>query len=85
MKISRKARLIGAGLVVAVAGTVGGIVATESSPNPLCAPGALSGLMGYWENKEAQATTHAAMHSIYGAGMSAELKRGKLCNLPGFG
>jgi hypothetical protein len=85
MKISRKTRLIGAGLVIAVAGTVGGILATESSANPLCTSAALSDLMGYWQQKESQATTHADMQAIYGAGMTAELRRGKVCDLPGFG
>jgi hypothetical protein len=88
MKISRKTRLIGAGLVIAVAGTVGGVVAAESGAkpvNPLCTPAALSNLMGHWQQKESQATTSPAMHAIYSAGMSAELQRGKLCHLPGFG
>jgi hypothetical protein len=85
MKISRKARLIGAGLVIAVAGTIGGLVATESSANPLCAPAALSGLMGYWQQKENQATSRTGMQTVYGEGMAAELERGKLCHLSGFG
>ena len=85
MRISRKTRLIGAGLVIAVAGTVGGVVATESSANPLCTPTALSDLMGYWQQKESQAASRADMQTVYGAGMSAELKRGKLCHLSGFG
>lgn len=85
MRISRKTRLIGAGLVIAVAGTVGGVLATESSANPLCAPTALSDLMGYWQQKESQASTRTDMQTVYGEGMSAELKRGKLCHLPGFG
>jgi hypothetical protein len=87
MKISRKTRLIGAGLVIAVAGTVGGVVAAESSPavSPLCTPVALSELMGHWQDKESQATSYTQMQAIYGAGMTAELLRGKLCDLPGFG
>ena len=88
MKISRKTRLIGAGLVIAVAGTVGGVVATESSAktvDPLCTPVALSDLMGYWQHQESLAKSHANMQAIYGAGMTAELQRGKLCGLPGFG
>lgn len=88
MKISRKTRLIGAGLAIAVAGTVAGVVATESSAktvNPLCTPAALSELMGYWQHKESQAASHTDMQTIYGAGMTAERQRGKLCDLPGFG
>jgi hypothetical protein len=85
MRISRKTRLIGAGLVIAVAGTVGGLVATESSANSLCTPAALSDLMGYWQHQESQAKSHSDMQAIYGAGMAAELQRGKLCDLPGFG
>jgi|HubBroStandDraft_2_1064218.scaffolds.fasta_scaffold712585_2 hypothetical protein len=88
MKISRKTRLIGAGLVIAVAGTVGGVAAAESSgtpANPLCTPAALSELMGYWQNKENQATSHTQMQTIYGAGITAELHRGKVCHLTGFG
>jgi hypothetical protein len=88
MKISRKTRLVGAGLVIAVAGTVGGVVAAESSGktvNPLCTPAALSDLMGYWQHKENQATNYADMQATYGAGMSAERHRGKVCDLPGFG
>jgi hypothetical protein len=85
MKISRKTRLISAGLVIAVAGTVGGLVATESSANPLCTPTALSDLMGYWQNAQSQAKSASDMHAIYAAGMSAELKRGKLCDIQGFG
>lgn len=88
MKISRKTRLIGAGLVIAVAGTIGGVAAAESSTkmvNPLCTPVALSELMGYWQHKESQATSYADMQVIYAAGMTAELQRGKLCDLPGFG
>jgi hypothetical protein len=88
MKISPRARLVHAGLAIAVAATVGGVVAAESSAktiNPQCTPAALSDLMGYWQHKESQATTHANMQAIYGAGMAAELQRGKLCNIPGFG
>lgn len=88
MRISRKTRLIGAGLVIAVAGAAGGVAAAESGAapvNPLCTPAALSQLMGYWQDKENQATTHQDMQAIYGAGMTAELQRGKLCDLPGFG
>jgi hypothetical protein len=88
MKISRKTRLMGAGLVIVVAGTVGGVAATESSPktvNPLCTPVALSELMGYWQHRESQATNYTDMQAIYGAGMTAELRRGKLCDLSGFG
>jgi hypothetical protein len=88
MKISRKARLIGAAIVVAVAGTAGGLAATDSSAkpvNPLCTPVALSDLMGYWQNKQSQATSQTDMQAIYGAGITAELQRGKLCHLQGFG
>jgi hypothetical protein len=41
--------------------------------------------MGYWQQKESQATSHADMQTVYGAGMTAELQRGKLCGLSGFG
>jgi hypothetical protein len=88
MKISRKTRLIGAAVVVAVAGTVGGLVATDSGAkpaNPLCTPVALSNLMGYWQDKQSQATSNTDMQAIYGAGIRAELQRGKLCHLQGFG
>lgn len=71
-----------------MAGTAGGVAVTESTAktvNPLCTPAALSDLMGYWQQKENQATSYADMHAIYGAGMTAELQRGKLCDLPGFG
>jgi hypothetical protein len=88
MKISRKAGLIGAAIVVAVAGTAGGLAATDSGAkpvNPLCTPVALSDLMGYWQNKQSHATSHADMQAIYGAGISAEAQRGKLCHLQGFG
>lgn len=86
MKMSRRTRLIGIGLVIAVAGTVGGVVAAESgSANPLCTPAALSGLMGYWEHKESQAKTYQDMRSVYGTGLAAERQRGKLCGLKGFG
>lgn len=88
MKISGKTRLIGAAIVVAVAGTVGGLAATDfgATPvNPLCTPVALSNLMGYWENKQSHATSHADMKAVYGEGISAEVQRGKLCHLQGFG